>query len=359
MSIPRTAAAVLCLIALSAIAQAAEATEPQPLPPVLPAPIASRFAPVVYLAKGEHWRPDSAADFLAHSSLVLDRPDASTATNSTSFTRREGSCANTVLESPVAAEGVSLARASVDPEIAAIRNGVLSCTPIAGAVSHRVSKTRRSSTALVLRSDGTVAHGEPTAATPALADVPVYTVYVPHRFIAYWFFYPYNGFEHKYVPVLAPVVELHQGDWEHIVVDLRAPAVAGGEDESTAVEYFQHGCAAKVYPASFSALGSLTSPGRAFGVQEGTHPVVYSALGGHASYPNAGERLGADCGLFAGRGDVTSRGARWATAGDVTDATRQPWWGFTGNWGTGGKHGGVFDISPLVGPVSPSPLRER
>jgi hypothetical protein len=325
-------------------------------PPV--AAVVKRYAPVVYLAKGERWRPDSAADFLAHAGLVLDRPDAATATQSTSFARRDGSCTDSVLERPVAAGGASLATATVDPEAAVIRHGVLFCSPVAGAVSRDLAKAHKSSTALVLRSDETIAHGEPTMAAPTLADVPVYTVYAPHRFIAYWFFYPYNGFEHRYLPFLPPLVELHQGDWEHVVVELRAPP-GGGEDEPTAVDYYQHGCAPKAYAVSLGGDGSLVSRTSSFAVEEGTHIVVYSALGGHASYPSAAERTDADCGLFAGRGDVTSRGRRWATADDAVDATAQPWWGFTGNWGTGGKHGGELDVSPPVGPVSPSPLRRR
>jgi VPS62-like protein len=327
--------------------------------PARVAAIVTRYAPVVYLAHGERWRPDSAADFLAHASLVLDRPDAATTTQSTKFERRDGSCANSVLERSITDGGASLATATVDPETAVIRGGVLFCSPIVGEVSHNVAKARRSSTGLVLRSDETIAHGEPTAATPGLAEVPVYSVYVPHRFISYWFFYPYNGFEHRYLPFLPPLVELHQGDWEHIVVELKAPPGGAGEDEPTAVDYYQHGCAARVFAASLGADGALVAGASNFEVQEATHPVVYSALGGHASYPSAGSHLGSDCGLFEGRGDVTGRGERWATATDVLDARAQPWWGFTGNWGTGGKHGGRFDISPPVGPVSPSPLRRR
>lgn len=334
------------------------------LPPS-PGQVASaveRYAPVVYLAESERYKPDSTADFIAHASLVLDRPDASTKTNSSDFDRRDKSCDNTVLQRTISGEGASLAHVTVQAESAIIKAGVLFCTSLPGPSMSDPAKSQKSSTALVLRSDEAIAHGEPTALTPQLGDVPVYTIYEPHRYITYWFFYPYNGFEHKYLPLVPPVIEFHQGDWEHIVVDVRESSAHPDEDQAIDVTYYQHGCKGKVFPVDVDGDGVLHSRDSRLSFEQSTHPVVYSALGSHASYPAPGKHAGADCGPFQGRGDVADKGARWMTDDDLVDATLQPWWGFAGNWGTGGKGHGpahAIDISPIVGPLSPNPSRLR
>jgi hypothetical protein len=78
--------------------------------------------------------------------------------------------------------------------------------------------------------------------------------------IQYWFFYPYNDF-------IASAN--HEADWEHITVS----ATSNGDFHS--VWYAQHSGGIR-YTASQIAWN-------------GTHPIVYSADGSHASYPAAGD----------------------------------------------------------------------
>jgi len=78
-------------------------------------------------------------------------------------------------------------------------------------------------------------------------------------YIQYWFFYPYND-------SVASVN--HEADWEHITVTLNE------RGEPVSVYYAQHDVGTSVGWASIQPTG--------------THPIVYSADGSHASYPRAG-----------------------------------------------------------------------
>jgi hypothetical protein len=84
--------------------------------------------------------------------------------------------------------------------------------------------------------------------------------------IQYWFFYPYSG------PLIdGPAGGAHEGDWEHITVRL--------DSSWREVE--------KVYFAAHNADGRWVAPSEVR-FREGTHPVVYVARNGHASYPRPG-----------------------------------------------------------------------
>jgi hypothetical protein len=96
----------------------------------------------------------------------------------------------------------------------------------------------------------------------------------------YWFFYPYNYFPTlvkgglmEDSPIAADVAntDLHQGDWEHVVV-LVEPRRAQPRWLYTA----RHASEGVFYPWSSPSLGF-----------EGMHPVVQAAYGGHPSYPAA------------------------------------------------------------------------
>src|SRR5690554_5465748 len=146
--------------------------------------------------------------------------------------------------------------------------------------------------------------------------------------IQYWFFYPYSG------PVLAgPAGGAHEGDWEHITVRLDASL--------DKVE--------KVFFAAHDREGTWVS---AEDVQfvEGSHPVVYSARYGHASYPSAGIQ---SRGMLPA--DRTADGGEtWQTWGNIKiiadpSGPRKDiaWLAYAGRWGkTGvlfsGPRGPVF-----------------
>lgn len=92
--------------------------------------------------------------------------------------------------------------------------------------------------------------------------------------VQYWFFYPYND---------GPLFFDHEHDWEHVTVRLTA------EREPVSADFAQH---ANDRPGVSHPWAELT--------REGEHPLVFSALGTHASYASAVgiawfERV-ADCG---------------------------------------------------------------
>jgi Vacuolar protein sorting-associated protein 62 len=96
--------------------------------------------------------------------------------------------------------------------------------------------------------------------------------------LEYWFFYPYN-----YLPTVlraslmedAPIAadaantDLHQGDWEHVVV-----LVAPGSGEARWLYTARHANEGKFIPWSSTTV-----------TRDGEHPIVQAAYGGHPSYP--------------------------------------------------------------------------
>jgi hypothetical protein len=112
----------------------------------------------------------------------------------------------------------------------------------------------------------------------------------------------------------------HEGDWERIAVVLD-----GGR--ATHVDYYQH-------------HGAERCPRRE------ARPVVYSALGSHASVPRQ----------VAGLDDTVRAGLEWHTWYDLRDVREAGWFGYGGAWGNLGE------VSDGTGPLGPSrwkrPARE-
>jgi hypothetical protein len=193
----------------------------------------------------------------------------------------------------------------------------------------------------------TLAHGHYSETGPG-----TYYEYVPGRYIVYWFWYPFNFWESPTAGV--HVKEIHEGDWEHIVVRL------DGGDNPTAAAYYYHYCAPDVH-----TWGQLLIPpiGSGSGLFEGTHPIVYSARGGHASYWGtglAGVHVLESCDGSFQIYDETSAGPGWKTWGGMQDARAQPWYGFGGAWGWGrGKKylDGTTWVWSVWGPLGPRPDR--
>jgi hypothetical protein len=78
--------------------------------------------------------------------------------------------------------------------------------------------------------------------------------------LQYWFFYPYND---------GPLFFDHEGDWEHVTVELDHAAAP------RAVDFSQHANNDPGVYRDWSAVRKL-----------GDHPIVLSARGTHASYPD-------------------------------------------------------------------------
>ena len=131
--------------------------------------------------------------------------------------------------------------------------------------------------------------------------------------IAYWFFYAYNNY------CVSILCQNHEGDWEHIVEHFSS------NSEPLSVTYSQHeGCYVSYRWANAPRYRS------------GTHPVVFSALGSHASYPSSGDHQ--ICKLSGVAFDHTSSsGKRWFTWGNLVDLSGRPGYGFGGAWGEVGN----------------------
>ncbi|MEV5887830.1 hypothetical protein [Nonomuraea fuscirosea] len=144
---------------------------------------------------------------------------------------------------------------------------------------------------------------------------PAYYEYFAHQYVTYWFFYAHND---------APTALFdHEGDWERISVQLDKA------NRATAVAYHQH-------------KGYCTRSWQEAGKHEG-HPLAYSALGTHATYPWLGAYEIAGGLAF----DRTGRDAGWATYGNLTKARDHGWFGFGGAWGE------VGEASDTTGPLGP------
>ncbi|HEY8192506.1 MAG TPA: hypothetical protein VIF36_01155 [Gaiellaceae bacterium] len=154
--------------------------------------------------------------------------------------------------------------------------------------------------------------------------VPVYYHYKPGKFITYWFFYPYSDGWYTNGD--------HEGDWERAVVRLNSSGIA------TEIALYRHTCAKTWLWSSY--------PGGFFG----THPVVYSSFGSHATYEKPGSQ-DATCGAPV-LNDSTSQGTRWETWKWVADVQRQPWYGFGGAWGDKG----TSELN--TGPLGPSSWKQ-
>ncbi len=159
--------------------------------------------------------------------------------------------------------------------------------------------------------------------------------------ITYWLFY---GYSRPFINVGSDtrhnLLDLaHEGDWENVDVALASEGGADAVLRPKRVLFYGHG-----HPTS-----------RTWAEVErvGTHPVVYSALNSHASYPVAAEQRGEGtevCGPVGCSHDFRNQGMRWDgwEDGRLRSARAQPWYGFGGAWGAAGE------LPDTTGPLGPS-----
>jgi hypothetical protein len=154
--------------------------------------------------------------------------------------------------------------------------------------------------------------------------------------ITYWFFY---GYSFPYIGVGSDtrhnLLKLaHEGDWENVDVLLDRAS-----HEPHAVVFYGHG-----HPVT---------RGWARVERDGDHPVIYSALSSHASYPTAATERGGEtkvCSPVGCSHDFREQGMRWDgwRSGVLRSAREQPWYGFGGAWGAAGP------AADMTGPLGPS-----
>jgi len=150
--------------------------------------------------------------------------------------------------------------------------------------------------------------------------------------LQYWFFYVFNNFNDK-----------HEGDWEMIQLDFDAATAAQAlTKEPALVGYSQHqgGESAHWGDAKLELV-------------DGTHPVVYAALGSHANYFTSALHLGRSAAQGVGCDDTSgpSRQVRPEIAAVPTEKAAYlrayPWLGYEGHWGE--EHSGFYN-----GPTGPN-----
>jgi Bacterial TSP3 repeat/Vacuolar protein sorting-associated protein 62 len=151
-------------------------------------------------------------------------------------------------------------------------------------------------------------------------------------YVTYWFMYGFNN------PVLSRIrgvptnfVDLHEGEWEGITV------VLGAGNQAIGVHYRTHNCSSHYTWTEMASQGYLAN---------GLHPVVYSALGSHASYPTLGDRA-IVCSVPGVNDQTRDGGAIWRTwLGTLENVRSQPWYGFGGAWGEVGTRISTGPIAP-------------
>ena len=167
---------------------------------------------------------------------------------------------------------------------------------------------------------------------------PVYYEYVPQQYITYWFFYAYNNFD-------GPLVfnQKHEGDWEQVSIHLDC------ENKPLEIAYYKHG-GADPFPWPSSA-GNVPN-GQESVTLVGTHPIVYSARGSHASYPTLGAHTFVVKAPLTGTeipvSDHTNSGLPWKTWRALRPVKKQGWYGYGGSWGE------VGEAEYTTGPLGPS-----
>ncbi|KAL6055601.1 G protein gamma domain-containing protein, variant 2 [Balamuthia mandrillaris] len=145
--------------------------------------------------------------------------------------------------------------------------------------------------------------------------------------LQYFFFYSFNG---AVIPWL-PTAGIHEGDWEHMSVR------ATPDGSSIAAVYMAcHGSEGRWY------LRPSTSPTAEDGYRltNITHPIAYSARGGHATYAWPGRQKRRvptkNLHLWVIDDDTCDKGIRWQTWRNVVlihDVRQHIWLQYCGEWG--------------------------
>lgn len=141
--------------------------------------------------------------------------------------------------------------------------------------------------------------------------------------VQYWFFYAYDD---------GPARFDHEGDWEHVTI------TADADQRFYSAWYAQHNSGVRYAASQLQFVN-------------GTHPVVYSAVGTHASYPSAG-----NFNVTLGFTDRTSDGGpSYDTASNQVNVGEksaplggQSFIEFGGGWGE------IGSTSFSTGPLTPS-----
>jgi hypothetical protein len=150
--------------------------------------------------------------------------------------------------------------------------------------------------------------------------------------LQYWFFYVFNDFNDK-----------HEGDWEMIQLDFNAATPAQALHMKPAlVGLSQH------EGAESAQWGEAKLQ-----ILDGTHPVVYPALGSHANYYTSALHLGRSAAQGVGCDNTNGPSTQVRPKPLLVPTARSaylrayPWLGYLGHWGE--QHPGFYN-----GPTGPN-----
>ena len=150
--------------------------------------------------------------------------------------------------------------------------------------------------------------------------------------LQYWFFYVFNDFNDK-----------HEGDWEMIQLNFPAERAAGAlQTKPSEVGYSQH-----------EGAESVRWGDDKLQLVDGTHPVVYAALGSHANYYGSHLYLGRSAAQGVGCDDTVGPSTQLRPSVVLVPTDRAaylralPWLGYIGHWGE--QHSGFYN-----GPTGPN-----
>jgi hypothetical protein len=150
--------------------------------------------------------------------------------------------------------------------------------------------------------------------------------------LQYWFFYVFNDFNDK-----------HEGDWEMIQLDF---------DAGTAQQALGMKPALVGYSQREGAESAQWGDPK-LKIVDGTHPVVYPALGSHANYYTSALHLGRSAAQGVGCDDTTGPSVELRPDAALIPTRRTaylrayPWLAYAGRWGE--EHEGFYN-----GPTGPT-----
>jgi len=136
--------------------------------------------------------------------------------------------------------------------------------------------------------------------------------------LQYWFFYVFNDFNDK-----------HEGDWEMIQFDFDAATARQALGKTPMLVGFSQHEGAESAHWGDSKLELV----------DGTHPVVYPALGSHANYYTSGLHLGRSAAQGVGCDDTSGPSTELRPVVELVPTDQAaylrayPWLGFDGHWG--------------------------
>jgi hypothetical protein len=166
----------------------------------------------------------------------------------------------------------------------------------------------------------------------AYARVITDSTYPGQLALQYWLFYVFNDFNDK-----------HEGDWEMIQLNFDAHDAAEAlRKKPTLVGFSQHEGAESAHWGD-SKLE----------IVDGTHPVVYPALGSHANYFTSALHLGRSAAQGVGCDDTSGPSFEFRPQVSVIPTEKAaylhlyPWLGYEGHWGE--EHEGFYN-----GPTGPN-----